>query len=138
MKKLPIALGVVIVILLGILLFVNPAKGPTPATTGAITVSMPQSDAVIVSPVGIEGQAPGTWFSEAVFPVKVLDGDGAVLGQGTAQAVGDWMTTGTVPFSATIAFMTPKYATGTIVFTNDNPSGLAANIKSFSLPVKFR
>ena len=33
--------------------------------------------------------------------------------------------------------LNPHFATGTIVFANDNPSGLAANAKSFSIPVAF-
>jgi hypothetical protein len=48
------------------------------------------------------------------------------------------MTTGTVAFSASIPFITPKYATGTIIFAKDNPSGLPQNAKQFDFPVTFK
>ena len=146
MKTIIIVLTVIIVILLGAILFVQFAKGPTmpsptsrPAvsTDGTFTVSAPIMNTAIVSPVAIAGQAMG-WYFEAVFPVKILDGDGTVLGEGQAQAQSDWMTTSSVPFSATISFTNPKYATGTIVFRKDNPSGLPKYDEEFTLPVRFR
>ena len=112
MKTIIIVLTVIIVILLGAILFVQFAKGPTmpsptsrPAvsTDGTFTVSAPIMNTAIVSPVAIAGQAMG-WYFEAVFPVKILDGDGTVLGEGQAQAQSDWMTTSSVPFLAIISF----------------------------------
>jgi hypothetical protein len=154
MKKLVIILGVIILILLGVLLFVNPVRGPEappsgrPAPTsthqavfspdGSIAVTSPAPNGVITSPVTIEGQANGRWYFEASFPIKILDGDGTVLGQGPAQAQSDWMTTGTVPFKTSIAFKTPKYATGTILFEKDNPSGLPQNAGEFRFRVRFK
>lgn len=167
LRIIAIALGVAIIGLLTVFFFVrSPVQAPantTPvvpvatstvpgtivATTtvlmrqatfspdGSIAVSMPALDGVITSPVGIEGQAAGSWFFEGSFPIKVLDGDGTVLGTGTAQALGTWMTTGTVAFAANIPFATPKDATGTIVFTNDNPSGGGENAKQFIFSVRF-
>ncbi len=141
---------VVIVILLGLLIFVNPAKGPSapgvnetiqPATSpdGHVVVSAPLPDALVVSPVSISGAVTGGgWFFEASFPVKVLDGDGAVIGEGQARAQNNWMSTGTVPFSGSITFSVPKYANGTVVFAKDNPSGMPQNAEEFSVPVRFR
>ena len=80
----------------------------------------------------------GGWFFEASFPVKVVDADGIVLGQGQAQAQGDWMSTGTVPFVASISFATPYSATGTIVLAKDNPSGMLQNDLPLRVPVAFR
>ena len=146
MKIVAIILAVIIVILLGILLFVQPAKSPVTSVSvpqtatsadGSITVSTPVENAIIASPVVITGSAKA-WYFEAVFPVKILDGDGTVLGSGQAQAQSDWMTTSSVAFSATVSFAVPKYATGTIVFRKDNPSGLPQNGKEFILPVRFR
>jgi Immunoglobulin-like domain of bacterial spore germination len=156
MKKVVIILGVVIIILLGILFFYNPAQGPTTATStnsapasqeaispdGRVTIFSPLEGALVTSPVTIQGSVDGGgWFNEAVFPIKVLDGDGTMIGQGMAQAggaPGSWMSTGTVSFSATISFTAPKYATGTIVLAKDNPSGSAVNAEQFSVPVKFQ
>lgn len=150
-KKLAIILAFIIFVLLGVAVFYKPAKGPTvsenPATTthqavfspdGSIAVTAPQRDTVIKSPMGVQGQASGGWFFEAAFPIKILDGDGKILGRGNARAMGEWMTAGTVPFSATIAFAAPKYATGTIVFKKDNPSDLPRNGGEFRLRVRFK
>jgi len=139
-----IILAVIIAIMIGVLMFIPAAQSPTtvpvfrPAISpdGTITVSAPVMNAVVTSPVMVAGSANG-WYFEAVFPVKVLDGDGIVLGSGLAQAHGDWATTSSVTFSAIISFTAPKYATGTIVFQKDNPSGLSENDRSFSVPVYF-
>ncbi len=149
LKIIAIAFAVIIVILLGALLFVKPVQGPTvpvagnsaPATSpdGRVIVTSPLPNVLVSSPLAVAGTVTGGgWFFEAVFPVKVLDGDGTVLGQGQAQAQSDWMTTGTVPFAVSIPFTTPKHATGTIVFAKDNPSGLPQNAEEFSVPVRFR
>jgi len=146
MKTIIIVLAVILVVLLGVLLFVQLAKGPTipspisrPAVSadGTLTVSAPGINAIVVSPAAIAGSAQG-WYFEAVFPVKILDGDGTVLGSGQAQAQSDWMITSSVPFSATISFTNPKYANGTIVFRKDNPSGLPKYDEEFILPIWFR
>jgi hypothetical protein len=153
LKIVSIGLGIVILILLGLLIAIPSGNNPSQASApsggtapalvvspdGHLQISLPQENAVIASPLAIEGTVTGGgWFFEASFPVKVLDGDGAILGTGKAQALGDWTSTGTVPFSASIVFTAPHYATGTILFANDNPSGLPANAKSFSMPVRFK
>lgn len=150
MKIVAIILAVIIVVLIGVIIFVPSVKSPTTSQNasstaplvsadGRLTVTMPNANVLITSPVAIEGTVTGGgWFFEASFPIKVLDGDGKVLGQGTAQALSDWMTTGTVPFAASIPFTAPRFAIGTILLQNDNPSGLPANQKSLSIPVRFR
>lgn len=153
-KIIVIVLAVTILALLGVLIFVQPVHSPTveqnasstvpqaqPAVSsdGRLTVTAPLAGGVIVSPLVAKGSVTGGgWFFEASFPVKVLDGDGAVLGQGTAQAESDWMTTGTVPFGTNIVFTAPHYATGTVVFAKDNPSGLPQNAGELRLPVRFK
>jgi hypothetical protein len=146
MRIVAIILGVIIIILLGVLVFVPSAKGPTVpvqisqsalSADGTLSVSAPAMNVVVSSPVAIAGSASG-WYFEAVFPITILDGDGTILGIGQARAQSDWMTTSSVPFLAALSFSTPKYATGTIVFRNDNPSGLPKNDKEFILPVRFR
>jgi len=86
----------------------------------------------------ITGQARG-WYFEASFPVKVTDDKGHVLGSAPAQAQGDWMSTSSVPFVCDLSFVVPQNVTkGFIVFSKDNPSGLAKNDDSFSVPVTFK
>jgi Immunoglobulin-like domain of bacterial spore germination len=153
-KIIAIVLGIVVVVLLGVLIFVPTAKGPatssmpsgqsapspgaTVSADGHLRIDLPDANDVISSPVAIEGTVTGGgWFFEGSFPIKVLDADGAIIGQGTAQALSDWISTGTVPFSASITFTAPHYASGTILFENDNPSGAPQNARSLSVPVRF-
>lgn len=102
-----------------------------------IRVTLPQPNDTIQSPVKVQGEARGTWYFEASFPISVVDGNGVMLGQGIAQAKGEWMTTEFVPFEATIEFTSPQTATGSVVFSKDNPSGLPENDASIAVPVRF-
>jgi hypothetical protein len=153
MKTTAIILGIVVIALIGILIFYNPAAGPTVPSNSApvsqeavspdghVIVFSPLTDGAITSPVSIQGTVVnGGWFSNATFPIKILDGDGTVIGQGVAQAGGGasaWMSTATISFSATITFTMPKYATGTIVLEKTNPSGAATSAEQMSIPVQF-
>jgi len=103
-----------------------------------IKIDSPRPNAVVTSPLKISGQARGTWYFEASFPVKLLDGDGNVLAQTPAQAQSDWMTENFVPYKATLEFSAPATDTGTLVLEKDNPSDLPQNADSLIVPVKFR
>jgi hypothetical protein len=153
-KALVVVLGLIIVVLLGVLIFYNPAKAPQlpPDNVGGAKILQPivsadghlavtslQAGYLIASPVTVVGTITGGgWFFEASFPVKVLDGDGTVLGTGSAQAQADWTSTSSVPFTAIVQFTAPHGATGTIVLSKDNPSGLPKNDASLIIPVGFR
>jgi len=149
MKAAVIILGIIIVVLLGVLVFAPSAKGPTTDGTGAVPAAQsadghvrvftPSINAAIASPLTVIGEVTGGgWFFEASFPVKILDGDGTVIGQSPAKAQGDWMATTSVPFSATIIFTKPKSATGTLLLEKDNPSGLPQNAAELRIPVRFQ
>lgn len=103
-----------------------------------ITVAAPLPDALVTSPLTVTGEARGTWYFEASFPVKLLDANGNVLVQHYAEAQSDWMTTDFVPFIATLTFPTPTTATGTLVLEKDNPSGLPQNAAMITVPVNFQ
>lgn len=154
MKTLVIVFAVIIIILLGVLFFYNPAKAPPlpphntivsegklpPAVSadGRLAVVSLHAGDLVASPLTVTGTVTGGgWFFEASFPVKVLDGSGAVIGHGIAQAQADWMSTSSVPFTAIVQFSAPS-ATGTVVFSKDNPSGLPKNNMSLSIPVRFK
>ena len=102
-----------------------------------ISVTSPKSNDMVSSPLKIEGKANGSWFFEAVFPVKLIDANRKVLAQGAAQTHDDWMTNDLVSFSAELSFATPETSTGTLILQNDNPSGLLENQKTLEIPVKF-
>lgn len=154
LKVLAIVFAVIIIVLLGVLFFYNPAKAPQlpPDNVGGAKILQPIVSAdghlsvtslvagqIVTSPVTVVGTVTGgRWFFEATFPAKVLDSDGTVLGTGTAEAQADWTSTGTVPFTAIIQFSAPHGATGTVVLSKDNPSGAPQNDLSLSIPVKFK
>lgn len=102
-----------------------------------INVTVPKPNQTITSPLAIQGEARGTWFFEASFPIRLVDGNGNELGFTVAQAQGDWMTKNFVPFSATLTFTTPIASTGTLILQKDNPSGLLENDDKVSIPVTF-
>ncbi len=124
----------------------NPEPSPsvvTPATpsekdpSDMIRVSAPQRNETIANPLRINGEARGTYFFEASFPIKLLDGNGQEVATGIANADGEWMTEEFVPFSATLTFVRPATANGSLAFMRDNPSGLPENDMSFVVPVSF-
>jgi hypothetical protein len=91
-----------------------------------------------VSTITLKGEAVGSWYSEAQFPISILDKSGKEIGTGTAHADGEWMTDDMSPWTATVTFKKPAgYTLGRIVFKKDNPSGLPANDDSLIIPVTF-
>ncbi len=116
-------------------------ENPTPSVPSEIeelkNIQISHQENKIKSPVTITGQARGTWYFEASFPVKVLDANNQELGVSPAQAQGDWMTEEFVPFSVTINFSNPSTPTGFLMFEKDNPSGLTEHDKSYKLPIVF-
>jgi hypothetical protein len=102
-----------------------------------IKIDNPRPNVKIASPLTITGQARGSWFFEAVFPVELQDANGNVIASGQAQAQNDWMIEDFVPFSVSLEFTAPATASGNLILKKDNPSGLPENDKSLIVPVKF-
>jgi hypothetical protein len=116
----------------------NDNGGAEPASAyDMIVVDSPLPGATITSPLTVSGKARGGWYFEASFPVRLLDANGTVLAELPATAEGEWMTSEYVPFSATFSYQTPTTPTGTLVFHNDNPSGLPENDRQLDVPVVF-
>lgn len=107
------------------------------APEAAIRVDKPAAGSEIDSPLEIAGEARGTWFFEASFPIRLVDADGHTLGRAIATAQDDWMTEEFVPFKATLSFNLRKAQEGRIILEKDNPSGLPEHDDSFTVPVKF-
>lgn len=115
----------------------------TPSPTGKenlIRVMSPSPGSRVTSPLTITGEARGTWFFEASFPVYVTDWDGLIIGEGIATAKGEWMTEEFVPFTAVITFDTSKIRgnyseRGTLVLKKDNPSGLPEHDDALEIPI---
>ncbi|NCN52271.1 hypothetical protein GW943_00450 [Candidatus Parcubacteria bacterium] len=103
-----------------------------------IHLTKPNPEAVISSPLDIVGEARGTWFFEASFPVILTDWDGKIIAEGFAKAGGDWMTEDFVPFVATLTFTKPAYGDrGTLILKKDNPSGLPEHDDALEITVWF-
>jgi hypothetical protein len=102
-----------------------------------IRLDNPQPNQQITSPLNIMGEAKGTWFFEAQFPVKIYDSNDNLLVSGIAQAQGEWMTEKFVPFVAKLEFTKPATSNGYLILGKDNPSGLPENSDQLKTPIKF-
>ncbi len=100
------------------------------------TISAPQADSVVSSPLVVKGEAPGTWFFEASFPVHLLDNQGNLIVTAIASAQSDPLTENFVSYKALLEFNTTA-TSGYLLLNNDNPSGLPENSLSVKIPVKF-
>lgn len=140
-SKIKIIMGILFPsVILGIflaLLFLAAPATPRIFVSQNVRVFYPLPGATVASPLKIKGEARGTWFFEASFPVKIFDSNGAELGVIPATAKSDWMTTEFVPFEATLEFRKPETKEGRIVFQKDNPSGLPEHDAEVSFPVIF-
>lgn len=123
----------------------NEMISPTPIETDnndvlthpMITVTSPTPHSEVTSPITVTGEAMGSWFFEASFPIKIVDEEGNTLGTGFAMTSDDWMTEDFISFAGEITFDANGKTKGKIIFMRDNPSGLPANNDSFELPVSF-
>ena len=114
--------------------FTQPVK-----TTGTPepVVTAPQPDEVVLSPLQVSGQAYGSWYFEASFPIELRDANGNLVAQTIAQAQSDWMVEDFVPFTATLTFSQPQTPDGTLILKKDNPSGLSEFEQQIEVPVRF-
>lgn len=127
--------------------FLLPERGTSPSIpsdgvngvdkSNLIRVDSPLPNQEVSSPLVVKGQARGTWYFEASFPVRLLDGTGKEIAVVPAQAQGEWMTTEFVPFETELIFDAPATSEGTLILEKDNPSGLPENADQISIPVRF-
>jgi hypothetical protein len=109
-----------------------------------ITLTSPVPYAAVLSPFTVTGEARGTWYFEADFPVVLTDADGTVIAEVPATAEGEWQTKEFVPFTATIEFES-QYAEGDsdtlkngfLILRKDNPFGLPEYDDALEIPVRF-
>lgn len=109
----------------------------TPPTKDPAYLTNIKTNEIIESPLILQGQARGSWFFEASFPIRIIETNNRVLGEGIAQAQGEWMTRDYVPFTSTIEFKTPGTNQGFILLIKDNPSGLPEHDAQLRIPVRF-
>jgi hypothetical protein len=135
---LVIVLGLIIVILTAVIFLLPNNKTNNPAEVLDIkNLSVKEGD-IISSPLVVEGEARGTWFFEASFPIKITDEQGNILGTSFVQAQSDWMTENFVPFKGEINFVSNTEQKGFLILMRDNPSGLPQGDKEIKIPVVVR
>lgn len=89
-----------------------------------VSVTTPSQNTLVSSPISITGSAPGTWYFEASFPVRLEDLEGNILAQSYAQAVGEWMTQKQVEFTSMVEYSVSTETEAVLIFQPDDPAGL--------------
>lgn len=102
-----------------------------------IYVYNPAKNTEVSSGVWVVGMVPGSWSFEASFPVRIENSVSDTVVQSNAELLDDWTTEQLVPFKAKLDWSTDQSGTGNLILEKDNPSGLAENDDSVTIPVKF-
>jgi len=84
-------------------------------------VDAPALGARVTSPLTITGTAPGNWYFENQFPVRLLDAQGAVIAEGPATPRVSWTDPGDKQFDATLTFSVTADTPATLVLEEDMP-----------------
>ncbi len=112
-----------------------PVTTPVSPLAARVVVTSPKANSSVGKIFVVSGSAPGPWYFEASFPIKIVDKDNNFIGQGIAQAQGEWMTTDLVTFTATVTLVGSYSGPATVVLMRDNPSGMPENDDSVSVPI---
>ncbi|MFA5052460.1 MAG: GerMN domain-containing protein [Parcubacteria group bacterium] len=146
-KWIWISLAAVVVIgVIAILFYFSGSKKLSPANTKDLGNAQEKADLIKVNtlvpnetitlfPVVVKGEARGSWFFEASFPVEITDGAGVRISSGIAKAESDWMTSDFVPFSVTLDLSDNYQGPAKIIFHKDNPSDIRELDDSLIIPV---
>ena len=145
MKKqiwLIIIFAIIIIVLAGVLLLPNnkPANNnqqKNPVVVEGIQISFPKENGTISSPLKIIGTVNGAgWagFEGQVGTVELLDNKGNKIASSILKATTDW-TKPPVSFESDLVFQTKITGNATLLFSNENPSGIPDKDKKFGLPV---
>jgi hypothetical protein len=102
-----------------------------------IKIDSPRPNAKVTSPLIVKGEARGTWFFEASFPVELYDANGKKIASGVAMTSENWMSEEFVSYEVKLTYEKPSTATGYLMLRKDNPSGLEENDDFLKVPVKF-
>jgi len=106
----------------------TPPSAPAPeAETAAASigdlavVDAPVAGARVTSPLTVTGTAPGNWYFENQFPVRLVDAQGAVLAEDPATPRVSWTDPGDKQFDATLTFSVTQDTPATLVLEEDMP-----------------
>jgi hypothetical protein len=132
-----IIMGVIIIVGLYFLMLVPAKSVKAPTIEKGLVITNIKAGDEISSPLKITGYVNGDgWsgFEGQVGTVKLLDEAGNELAATYLPATTEWMKLPT-NFEANMEFQSPKDQNGTLVFMNENASGLPENGREFRLPV---
>ena len=93
----------------------------------------------ITSPLVVEGEAKGMWFSEGTFPVILTDGEGLIIAEGETTVKSDWVTENYVRFEVYLEFEKPEInkKNGHLIFQNVNLINTTNTDNVFEILVNF-
>ncbi len=100
-----------------------------------ITLKSPKTNDTLGQNFNVSGEARGSWYFEASFPIVLLDADRNELTTVIATAEGEWMTEDFVPFSATVDLKTKYLGKAFLVLKKDNPSGESKYDDQIEIPI---
>jgi hypothetical protein len=133
-----LALASAVIAVAAVVLIVMPAPGAEgdPAFESAnVRVASPRPNTSVERTFTVRGEARGTWFFEASFPIDVRDPDGRVIGQGYVTAEGEWMTEDFVGFTGEITVEEGYAGPALLVLHKHNASGLPEFTDSVQFPI---
>lgn len=142
--QIKLVVGIVmlfIAVVLGAILIATPSPAPVldgsdtePFVSENVIVTDPLPNGAVSQTFTVRGEARGSWFFEASFPLQVRDPDNNNVGGGIAMARDNWMTTEFVLFEGKVTV--ENYSgPARLVLLKDNPSGLPENEDSVEFPI---
>jgi hypothetical protein len=136
MKKLLLILFLIIVVA-GFIRFMSSPNDPI-ISSEDVRVEFPEAYERVTSPLVVRGEAKGSWFFEADFPLVLLDANGKELAQGYAITSEEWMTSDFVSFeSIPLVFTEPETETGFLILFKNNPSDITELDDRVAIPIQF-
>lgn len=101
-----------------------------------VQLAHPLPGASVVPPVVVAGEAPGGWYFEATFSLRLLGPDGRALADSFATAEGEWMTERQVPFTGVLLPGDTAGSAATLVLGRANASGLPEHDAEVRVPLR--
>jgi len=139
-KRNQIIIGLILVLIVGFVFLIKYyfEKKEIASVKEGIEIYNVQEGQTISSPLLIRGVVTGDkWFGfeGQTGRVDLIDSSGAILGSAPLMTTSDFMKS-PVSFEANLDFKTPSKEDASLVFYNENPSGIKENSRTTSFLVK--
>lgn len=115
-----------------------PEKLEVSSAKEEIELETPEPFQVVKSPISVSGQARGSWFFEADFPLRVENKEGELVTSTFVTTTEEWMTEEFVSFKKDIDYEHPSAGYSYLILEKANPSGLPENSDELRIPVYLR